>query len=84
MGNLTGAGTSSGEGLLAGGRFGKEGVTEVGGTIRRAEDSTSSYAISEVRLVSVAAGWCCATTSSTEPAGTRTARVRAMNSSTSL
>jgi hypothetical protein len=72
---------TSSAGARGGGRFAGTGS---GVVTRRADDSTSSYADSDVRLASVATTGCCTTFSSAEPACTRTAIVRAMNSSTSL
>jgi hypothetical protein len=69
----------------AGGRSGGRLVGAGSGVaIRRADDSTSANAASDVRLASVSATGCCTAISSAEPACTRTASVLAMNSSTSL
>ena len=80
MVNRPGMATSS-----AGARSGSRLVVAGSGAgIKRAEDSTSANAASDVRLASVSATECCATISSAEPACTRIVSVLAMNSSTSL
>jgi hypothetical protein len=78
--NRPGMATSS-AGARSGGRLVGAGS---GVAIRRADDSTSSNAASDVRLASVSTTGCSTALSSAEPACTRTAIVRAMNSSTSL